>query len=89
MKTRTIFILSFAAIIALSAGSASAKYSGGTGEPNNPYQLASKANLLAMAADTNDYGKCFILTADINMAGQTFTTAIIAPIQVLIRVIRV
>jgi hypothetical protein len=47
--------------------------------PNNPYQIASKADLLALAANTADYSKCFILTADIDMQGQVFTTAIIAP----------
>ena len=78
MKTRTTFILSLTAIITLAAGSAFGAYSGGTGEPNNPYQIATKADLLALAADTGDYGKCFILTADVNMAGQVFTTAIIA-----------
>jgi The GLUG motif len=79
MKTRTVYILSLTAVLTLAAGSAFGKYSGGTGEPNTPYQIASKADLLALAADANDYGKCFILTADINMAGQVFTTAIIAP----------
>jgi hypothetical protein len=64
--------------------SAQAKYSGGSGDPNNPYQIASPADLLTLAADTNDYNKCFILTADIdldpNLPGRTvFTTAVIAP----------
>jgi hypothetical protein len=54
------------------------KYSGGTGEPNSPYQIATKVDLLALADSPADYGKCFILTADINMAGQVFTKAIIA-----------
>jgi hypothetical protein len=76
MKVRSILAL---AIIALLAGTAAeAKYSGGTGDPNTPYQIATANDLLALAADTNDYGKCFILTADIDMGGQVFTTAIIA-----------
>ena len=53
-------------------------YSGGSGEPNDPYQIADVNDLLALAADTNDYNKCFILTADVNLQGQVFTTAIIA-----------
>jgi hypothetical protein len=64
--------------VLLFAGSCFA-YSGGTGDPNSPYQIASKADLLALAATPADYNKCFILTADINMAGQTFTKAVIAP----------
>jgi hypothetical protein len=79
MKTPTTFILFLTAILTLAAGSVSGSYSGGTGEPNNPYQIATKADLLTLAADTNDYSKCFILTADIDMQGQVFTTAIIAP----------
>ena len=61
-----------------------AKYSGGSGEPNDPYQIADVTDLLILAADTNDYNKCFILTADIDLdpnlpEGQVFTTALIAP----------
>jgi hypothetical protein len=60
-----------------------AKYSGGTGEPNNPYQIANVADLLVLAADANDYNKCFILTADIDLdpclpGGRDFNTAVIA-----------
>jgi hypothetical protein len=79
MKTITTLIISLTVIIALAAGSAFGSYSGGTGDPNNPYQIATKADLLVLASDANDYVKCFILTADINMEGQVFTTAIIAP----------
>jgi hypothetical protein len=60
------------------------KYSGGAGTAQNPYQIANPNDLLVLAADTNDYNKCFILTADIdldpNLPGrQVFTKAIIAP----------
>jgi hypothetical protein len=60
-----------------------AKYSGGTGEPNNPYQIANVADLMALASDVNDYNKCFILTADIDLdpclpGGRDFNTAVIA-----------
>lgn len=56
-----------------------AKYSGGQGEPNNPYRLASKQDLLDLSYDVDDYNKCFVLTADIDMQGQVFSTALIAP----------
>jgi RHS repeat-associated protein len=78
MKTRTTFILSLITILTLAAGSAFGAYSGGTGDPCNPYQIATKADLLALAANTGDYGKCFILTANINMQGRIFAQAIIA-----------
>jgi hypothetical protein len=59
-------------------------YSGGTGEPNAPYQIADANDLLALSANTGDYDKSFIMTADINLdpnlpGGQVFTTAVIAP----------
>jgi hypothetical protein len=54
-------------------------YSGGTGEPNNPYQIANVADLLELGADEPNYDKSFILTADINLAGYDFNTAVIAP----------
>ncbi len=53
-------------------------YSGGSGTPTDPYQIAMKTDLLQLAADTNDYNKCFILTADVNMEEQVWTKAIIA-----------
>jgi hypothetical protein len=78
MKTRTTFILSLTAILTLTAGSAFGSYSGGSGTAGDPYQIADTNDLLALAANTGDYSKCFILTADIDMGGQVFTTAIIA-----------
>jgi hypothetical protein len=67
------------AVLSLAVGNlCAATYSGGTGEPNNPYQIATKTDLLALAADTNDYSKNFILTANIDLGGQVFATAIIA-----------
>jgi beta-lactam-binding protein with PASTA domain len=71
----TVLLLSFFVLPC----SIQAKYSGGSGEPNTPYQIANVTDLLAMAADTNDYGKYFVLTADINLAPLgPCTTAIIA-----------
>jgi hypothetical protein len=77
MKSHPILV---SLIIALLAGTAAdAKYSGGTGDPNDPYQIATKADLLTLASDANDYDKCFVLTGDIDMESQFFTKAIITP----------
>jgi hypothetical protein len=55
-------------------------YSGdGDGTAEYPYQIANKADLLELAADTGNYDKCFILTEYIDLTGETFTTAVIAP----------
>jgi len=63
---------------------AQAKYSGGTGEPNDPYQIATAIDLIALGDDPEDYDKHFILTADIdldpNLPGRkVFDKAVIAP----------
>jgi hypothetical protein len=60
-----------------------APYSGGAGSAGNPYQISTVDDLLYLATHTGDYGKHFILTADIdldpNLPGrQVFTTAVIA-----------
>ncbi len=46
---------------------ASAQYSGGTGEPNDPYQIATAADLIALGETPEDDDKHFILTADIDL----------------------
>jgi hypothetical protein len=43
------------------------KYSGGTGEPKDPYQIATAADLIALGETPGDYDKYFILTADIDL----------------------
>ena len=63
---------------------ATKKYAGGTGEPNNPYQIATAADLILLGDSPEDYYKHFILTADIdldpNLPGRkVFDRAVIAP----------
>jgi len=48
-------------------------YSGGTGEPDNPYLIATADDLNAIGADPNDWDKHFRLVADIDMADYTGT----------------
>jgi len=60
-----------------------AQYSGGTGEPNDPYQIATAEDLIALGETPEDYDKHFILTADIDLdpnlpGGQVFDKALIA-----------
>ena len=62
----------------------SSKYSGGTGEPNDPYQIATAEDLILLGETPEDYDKHFILTADIdldpNLPGRkVFDRAVIAP----------
>ncbi len=56
-----------------------AKYSGGSGTSGAPYKIGTVTDLLTLGGNTGDYDANFVLTADINLAGHTFTTAVIAP----------
>jgi hypothetical protein len=61
-----------------------AQYSGGTGVSDDPYQIATAADLIALGETPEDYDKHFLLTADIDLApnlpgGKVFDKAVIAP----------
>jgi rhodanese-related sulfurtransferase len=60
------------------------KYGGGTGEPNDPYQIATAEDLMLLGESPEDYDKHFILTADIDLdpdlpGRKVFDKAVIAP----------
>lgn len=60
-----------------------AKYSGGSGTTQDPYQIATAADLMALGETPADYDKHFVLTADIdldpNLPGRkVFDNAVIA-----------
>ncbi len=48
-----------------------AKYSGGTGDPNTPYLIATPNDLNSIGLDSNDWDKHFLMTADIDMSNIT------------------
>ena len=78
---RTLFLTLITCLFVLPAY---AKYSGGTGEPNDPYQIATAEDLMLLGETPDDYDKDFILTADIdldpNLPGRkVFDKAVIAP----------
>ena len=61
-----------------------AKYGGGSGTADDPYQIATAEDLMLLGESTNDYDKHFILMADIdldpNLPGRKiFDKAVIAP----------
>lgn len=53
-------------------------YSGGAGTELDPYQIANKVDLLYLGTNTADYSKNFIMIADIDLFGESFTNAPIA-----------
>lgn len=65
-------------------GVANAQYSGGSGTLDDPYQIATATDLIALGETPEDYDKHFILTADIDLdpnlpGGRIFNRAVIAP----------
>ncbi len=60
-------VLSLIAII-LCLSSIVFAYSGGTGEPNDPYQISSVADMQQLSNSSSDWNKNFIMTADVNLA---------------------
>jgi hypothetical protein len=57
--------------VCLLASPAKAKYSGGTGEPNDPFLIATAEDLNSIGLDPCDWDKHFKMTADINLADYT------------------
>lgn len=62
----------------------SAQYSGGTGTADDPYRIATAADLIALGETPEDFDKHFILTADIDLdpnlpGGRVFDKAVITP----------
>jgi len=47
------------------------RYSGGTGEPNDPYRIASAEDLNDIGNYEEDWDKHFVLVNDVNLAGYT------------------
>ena len=46
---------------------ARAKYGGGAGEPSDPYQIATAADLIALGETAADYNRHLLRTADIDL----------------------
>jgi len=79
MKSSGIILLVIASTITQSFG-----YSGGSGTPDDPYQIATAEDLILLGETPDDYDKYFILTADIdldpNLPGRkVFDRAVISP----------
>ncbi|MFC1763388.1 LamG-like jellyroll fold domain-containing protein [Planctomycetota bacterium] len=82
-KNSLLITLLSLAIISLFGLPVYADYSGGTGEPNDPYQIATAADLILLGETPEDYDKHFIMTADIdldpNLPGRkVFDTAVVS-----------
>jgi len=81
-QCRTFLIASIYLLIVVSV--TQAQYSGGSGTAEDPYQIATATDLIALGETPDDYNMHFILTADIDLdpnlpGGKVFDRAVIAP----------
>ena len=75
-----LICLSFAAIVGFAGVVSAGDYSGGgNGTAEQPYRIATPADMNNIGANTEDWGSHFVLTANIDMSEYSYTTALIAP----------
>ncbi|MHC4619948.1 MAG: GLUG motif-containing protein, partial [Planctomycetota bacterium] len=60
-------------LVLSAAGISFAKYSGGTGEPSDPYRIATAEDLNDIGNHVEDFNKRFVMVNDIDLAGYTGT----------------
>ncbi len=68
---KLVYPLFLTLLVLLLTSPVQAKYSGGTGEPNNPYQIADANDMNEVGTHTEDWDSHFILVNDINLADYT------------------
>ncbi|MEN6426839.1 MAG: GLUG motif-containing protein [Phycisphaerales bacterium] len=81
LKKTAVIIMAFCFVLPLYA----AQFAGGTGEPNDPYQIATAGQLISIGSDPNLLDKHFVLITDIDLdpnlpGGKVFDTAVVAPL---------
>lgn len=80
-KAQVFFLFALFACFVVHSTTYAVDFAGGTGEPNDPYQIATAEQLIGLGEDPNLYDKCFILTNDIDLSSWVFNQAVIAPGQ--------
>ena len=81
---RAVAVYFIMVVLSLCTIGEAAEFAGGTGEPNNPYQIATAEQLTAIGSDPNLLNEHFILVADIDLdpdlpGGRVFDRAVIVP----------
>jgi len=66
-------IIALAAVVLLAASASAGDYSGGTGEPNDPYLIATAADMNEIGANPDDWDAHFVMVNDVNLADYTGT----------------
>ena len=83
-KSRLRAYVGVAAVLLTAVSAGAARYGGGSGTAQDPYQIATAADLMLLGETPKDYDKHFILTADIDLAPnlggrKVFDRAVMAP----------
>ncbi len=78
----TVWPLAIVLLLLLWATGSGAEFAGGTGEPNDPYRIATAEQLISIGADPNLMDKHFVLFNDIDLdpnlpGGRVFDRAVI------------
>ncbi len=78
----TVTLPTLILLLALCTVTSAVEFAGGTGDPNNPYQIATANQLIAIGSDPNLLTKHFVLISDIDLdpnlpGGMVFTHAVI------------
>jgi hypothetical protein len=60
-------VLAIAVVLACCGSVWAVEFAGGTGEPNDPYQIATAEQLIAISSDRTLYDRHFVLVADIDL----------------------
>lgn len=66
-------------IVAISSFSFAASYSGGSGTAEDPFRISNLTDWQTLTNTPDDWDDAFILTVDLDLSGQTYTQAPIAP----------
>jgi hypothetical protein len=75
-RVNTIWLV---AVVIISASGFAGTYSGGSGDPNDPYLIGNADDIIEMSGISDDWDKHFLMIADVNMIDYVFTKAVIAP----------
>ncbi|MCK5000717.1 MAG: PASTA domain-containing protein, partial [Anaerohalosphaera sp.] len=72
-------VLAVAVIVLFSQSGFCGTYGGGSGTAENPFLISTAEHLNEIGVDPNDWDEHFLLTADIDLGGEVYVTALIAP----------
>jgi hypothetical protein len=77
MKARQSSFVLGVLIVCMSVATLTWGYSGGKGTPQDPYRIADANDLIQLGSTPADQDKHFVLVKDIDLAGRTWSTAVV------------